>query len=199
MEGYARVRRPERFPSLSRTQLLMIDGPFTELKGDGSDSLTLVPPSMIGPPEFIHINQQETTIPAISSFDVGEGRVTWIPWDAAGLYLRHSLPAHAGLLRDALDSLMPRRQIQTNAHPLTEMSLMRQQGRTLLHLINTSGHFESAYHAPLPQHDLGIAVEGSYRVAQLAGSGAVLKTTFRDGYTHVAVPELRQYELIVFQ
>jgi hypothetical protein len=194
MEGYARVRQPERFASLARTKLLMIDGPFTELAGDGP--LTLVPPSMIGPPEYIHIDQQDTAKPAMMTYDIGKGRIVWIPWDAAGLYMRHSLPAHAGLLRDAIDSLMTRRQIRTNAHPLVEMSLMRQQGRTLLHLVNVSGHSQSAYHAPLPMSGIDIAIDGRHASAKLASSGAALPVEFRDGYSRVKVPMLDGYELI---
>jgi hypothetical protein len=198
IEGYVRVREPERFPSLSRTTLMMLDGPFTELRGTGGP-LTLVPPSMIGPPEFIHIDQKDTQTPAMSAFAVGKGQIVWVPWDAAGLYMRHSLAAHAGLLRDLIDGLMPRRQIRTDAHPLVEMSLMRQGARTLLHLVNVSGHSQSAYHEPLRMSSVDVAVEGRYGRAVLASSGTALPVRHADGYSRVVVPTLRGYELVAFE
>ena len=50
IKGYVRVRNHKSYPALTDTDLLMLNGPFTEVHGDGTDSLTLVPPSMIGPP-----------------------------------------------------------------------------------------------------------------------------------------------------
>lgn len=57
------------------------------------------------------------------------------------MYYHLSLPVHAVLDR----SLQPRRQIETSTHPLFEMLLMEQQEkrRTLLHLINLSGHSQT--------------------------------------------------------
>src|SRR5262249_24310630 len=125
VKGYIRIRDHSAFPSLGETDLLMLNGPFTTLRTAGPHTLTLIPPSMIGPPEFIHIDMRETDTPAIATKDIGKGAAVWIPWNLAGLYYRLSLPAHAALFRDIVDRLLPRRQIRTNAHPLVEISLMR--------------------------------------------------------------------------
>ena len=79
------------------------------------------------------------------------------------MYYRHSLPAHAGLFRDVVDRLNPRRQLRTDAHPLVEMTLMRQGGRTLLHLINLSGHSQTGYFPPVPMRDIHIEVAGEFQ------------------------------------
>ena len=75
VKGYFRVRNHAMFPSLKDTDLLLLDGPYTEVEGDGSQSLSLVPPSMIGPPEFIHIDMQNTNKPGIVYKELG--RVRW--------------------------------------------------------------------------------------------------------------------------
>lgn len=200
LEGYFRVRNQKRFPSLSRTALMMTDGPYTEVEGDGADGITLVPPSMFGPPEFIHIDQQDTAKPGLRSFDVGKGRIVWIPWDAAGLYYRHSLPAHRGLLRDLVDSLLSDgRQLRTDAHPLVEMTLMEQGGRTLLHLINLSGHSQTAYFPPLTMREIRVDIRGSYSGAHSVRTPAQLKTEAAGSYTTFRLPELRDYEMVVLQ
>ena len=199
VKGYVRVRDHAAFPSLKDTDLLMLDGPFTELKVDGPAALTLVPPSMIGPPEFVHIDMKETAIPAIVFQRIGKGTAAWIPWNLGGLYYRSSLPAHAGLFRDVVDKLQPRRQLRTNAHPLVEITLMRQNGRTLLHMINLSGHSQTGYFTPVPMSGIRVEVAGAFNKARTLRAPASLAIKVSQGYSGFTVPSLADYELIVLE
>jgi hypothetical protein len=197
VESYFRVRNREMFPSLRLTNLIMLDGDFAEVEGDGSASLSFVPPSMFGPPEKIHVDMKDTMKPGLVSF--ANGHVTWIPWDVAGLYYRHSLPAHAGVLRDVVDRMLPNRQIRTDAHPLVEISLMRQGGRMLLHLVNVSGHSDTAYFAPLPIRNIRVEVAGKYTHVRAVRAGSSLKVAPAQGATAFTIPELADYELLVLE
>jgi len=197
VKGYVRVRDHGAFPSLKDTDLLLLNGPFTELQPDPHASLTLVPPSMIGPPEFVHIDMKDTDTPAIAIRPVGKGTVVWIPWNLAVLYYRLSLPAHAGLFRDVLDRLGLRRQIRTDAHPLVEMTLMKQESRTLLHLINLSGHSQTGYFSPVPMSQIHIQVAGSYKSAKSVRALESLPVRVSGGYTEITLPKLSDYELLV--
>ncbi|HVW86319.1 MAG TPA: hypothetical protein VHB50_16645 [Bryobacteraceae bacterium] len=199
MKGYIRVRNHSRFPSLKDTDLLMLDGPFTEVEGNGAESLSLVPPSMIGPPEKIHIDMKDTSIPGVVTASLGKGTATWVPWDLGGLYYRHSLPAHAALFHDAVDQLHPERLLKTNAHPLVEITLMNQKGRKLVHLVNLSGHSDTGYFAPLPMQNIRIDVAGEFRRARTVRNAGELKLTRKAGYTEMIVPTLADYELIVLE
>ncbi len=199
LKGYIRIRDHSVFPSLKDTDLLMLDGPFTQLKVDEPAALTLVPPSMIGPPEFVHIDMKETDIPAMVFRRMGKGTVAWIPWDLGGLYYRSSLPAHAGLFRDVVDKLQPRRQLRTNAHPLVEMTLMRQNGRTLLHMINLSGQSQTGYFTPIPMSDIRVEVAGAFNKARMVRAPASLAVKVTQGYTGFTAPSLSDYELIVLE
>jgi hypothetical protein len=152
---------------------------------------------MIGPPEFVHIDMHDTDIPALATERVGKGTVVWIPWNLGDLYYRLSLPAHAGLFRDLFDRLDPQRQIRTNAHPLVEMSLMRQGGRTLLHLINLSGHSETGYFAPVPMEAIHIRIAGNFGSAQTIRSPGTLAVRAASGYSEFTIPRLSDYELVV--
>ncbi len=60
LRGYLRVRDHAQFPSLKDTDLLLLDGAFTEVRSIGSVPLTLVPPSMIGPPELVNVDQKDS-------------------------------------------------------------------------------------------------------------------------------------------
>ncbi len=196
VKGYLRVRRPEKLPSLQEAALLLLDGPFTETAGRHDPELTLVPPSMFGPPELIHTDMKDTDIPALLWLE--EGRAAWVPWNLGALYYRHSLPAHAGLFRDLVHRLLPGgRQLETDAHPLVEMTLMRQKDRMLLHLINLSGHSQTGYFAPLPTGPIRIRLAGRFRTASALRGGAILSAKTVDARTEFSLPRLRDYELIV--
>ncbi len=197
VESYFRIRNTSLFPSLKLTNLIMLDGDYTEVEGDGSDSLSFVPPSMFGPPEKIHVDITNTNKTGIVFF--GGGRAAWIPWDLAGLYYRHSLPAHAGILRDVVNRMLPERQIRTNAHPLVEMSLMRQGSRTLLHLVNLTGHSQTGYFAPLPMRDIRVELVGNFRQARTVRSKGSVSLTRAGGRTAFTVPRLTDYELVVLE
>jgi hypothetical protein len=199
VKGYIRVRDHAAYPSLKEADLLMLNGPFTTVKTGGPHTLTLIPPSMIGPPEFIHIDMKDTDIPAIASAKIGTGAAVWIPWNLAGMYYRHSLPAHAGLFRDIIARLLPRRQLRTDAHPLVEMTLMKQGGRTLLHLINLSGHSQTGYFPPVPMGAIRVQLEGSFRSAKTVRSARAVPVRTGDGYSDIVIPHLADYELVVLE
>jgi hypothetical protein len=199
VKGYFRVRNHAMFPSLKDTDLLLLNGPFTEVEGDGSKSLSLVPPSMIGPPEFIHIDMKDTDKPGIIYKEIGHGQVAWLPWDLGALYYRLSLPAHAALFRDVVDRLCPKRQIRTNAHPLVEITWMQQGNRSLLHLINLSGHSQTGYFAPLKMNNLRFEVAGHFQTAKTTRNARQIAVESRAGYTIFRIPELADYELVVLQ
>ncbi|MEO7142982.1 MAG: hypothetical protein ABI165_05705, partial [Bryobacteraceae bacterium] len=199
VKGYIRVRDHARYPSLKDTDLLLLDGPFPELADEAGASLTLVPPSMIGPPEFVHIDMKDTNTPGIAFQQIGKGNFTWIPWDLGGLYYHLSLPAHAGLFRDVVDRLMPERQLRTSAHPLVETTLMKQSGRTLLHLINLSGHSDTAYHSPVPMENIRFDIAGDFKTARTIRTPGVLPVRSHRGRTTFVVPLLSDYELVVLE
>ena len=199
LKGYLRVRNHAAFPSLTQTDLLMLDGPFSELPPEPNSSLTLVPPSMIGPPEFVHIDIKDTPTPGVVFRDLEKGKFAWIPWDLGTLYYRESLTAHAGLFRDVMDRLLPERQLRTNAHPLVEMTMMKQNGKTLLQLINVSGHSDTAYHVPVAMHDIRIDLAGDFKTAKTLRNPGNLKTQSTPGHTVVSVPTLLDYEMVVFE
>jgi hypothetical protein len=197
VKGYVKVRNHRQFPSLADTDLLLLDGPFTTLEGDGANSLSLVPPSMIGPPEKVHVDMRDTSTPAIVSRNLGKGSVTWLPWELGALYYRHSLPAHAGLFRDVVDGLSAQRQLKTNAHPLVEVTLMQQGGKTQVHLINLSGHSQTGYFSPVPMREIRVEVLGEFHSARALRKAMDLKVQVRGGYSEIVVPELMDYELVV--
>jgi hypothetical protein len=178
----------------------MLNGEYSQPEPLPGAALTFVPPSIIGPPEKIHTDMKDTDSPGLILGKRGAGEFAWLPWDTGALYYRHSLPAHAALLRDLVDRLLQgNRQLRTNAHPLVEVSLMRQQGRTLLHIINLTGQSQTAYFAPVPLTGLDFDLEGEFRSARALRGGAQLTVTVANGRSRFRLASLKDYDLVLME
>jgi hypothetical protein len=200
-QGSWRIHDHALFPSLTSTNLLFLDGEYAELSPREKPLLTLVPPAMFGPPEKVWVDKVETAIPGLALADLGRGRVAWIPWDVGGLYYRHSSPGHAGLIADLIDHLLPHgRQLRTNAHPLVEITVMSQPGdRTLVHLVNASGHADTAYFDPIEMRDVSIDLAGDFTRARAAVARETLAVTRSLGRGRFTLPKLGAYEVVVLE
>jgi hypothetical protein len=162
-------------------------------------ALTLIPPSMIGPPEFVHIDQKDTNKPGLILKRMGAGSVAWIPWDLGALYYRLSLPAHADLLHDVVGELYPHRQLETDAHRLVEVTLMKQGKRELIHFLNLSGHSQTGYFEPVSMKNITVKVAGVFHSAEAIRNPAKLPVDVHEDYTEITVPQLNDYELVVLE
>ena len=198
-QGYWRVHDRARLPSLRDTGLIFVDGDYVELAPIDRPALTLIPTATFGPPEKVWSDKTETTVPGLVTVDVGAGRATYLPWDVGGLYYRHSSPPHAALVGDLVDALLPDgRQLWTNAHPLVEMTLMTQpaRGRTLVHLVNGSGHHSTAYFAPIPMRDIRVELSGAIRRVRAIALDRDLPVTRGERGSVVVLPALDAYEVL---
>ena len=105
-------------------------------------------------------------------------------------------------MADVVDLLLPAgRQLRTNAHPLVEIVVMRQpeRGRTLVHLVNASGHSDTAYFEPIELRELALDLAGDFTRARAAGLGATLAVTRSGGRTRFDLPRLGAYEVVVLE
>jgi len=197
VQGYLRVRDAAQFPSLSLTNILLLNGTFAVTADQPGAALTFIPPSMFGPPEYIHADLRETQTPAL--LWLRDQRAAWLPWDLGEHYYRLSLPAHAGLFYDLLDRLLPERQLTTNAHPLVEFSLLEQHGRWLLHLINLTGHSQTGYFAPHEQRDIDVTLRLPARTARALHFGRRLSVRREAERLRFRLLRLGEHELIVLE
>jgi hypothetical protein len=201
-QGYWRVHDRAQLPSLKDTNLIFFDGEYVELEAVKPPLLTLIPTAMFGPPEKVWGDKVETTIPGVLFANYEKGRLAYFPWDIGDLYYRHSSPAHAGLMADVIDSLLPRgRQLKTNTHPLVELTVMEQPAhrRTLVHLVNATGHSDTAYFAPVEVRDIEIELAGGFNRARAVSLNMALTVTNRGNYRAFTLPSLKAYEVVVVE
>jgi len=104
------------------------------------------------------------------------------------------------LLADLIDRLLPEgRQLKTNAHPLVEITLMRQGTRTMVHFINISGHSQTGYFPPVPMQDIQVDIKDRYRQARTLKTPGTLQLTLSDNRTRFTLPTLTDYEVAVLE
>ena len=193
--AYFRIRDKTLFPSLKNTDVTFLYGDYLEVEAKGP--LKFIPPSMYGPPELVHVDWKDTDSPGLILKQFGKGTVAWLPWNLGGLYYLHSSEAHAGLMRDLIDHLLPHgRQLKTNAHPLVEITLMNQGDRHFVHLVNISGHSQTAYFGAVPMSDISVQVKGVFGSARAVRAGKDLQLTRAGEYARFTVPSLLDYELV---
>jgi hypothetical protein len=201
-QGYWRIQDRRALPSLSHTDLIFVDGDYLEIAPLDRPVLTLVPTAMFGPPEKVWSDKVETSVPGLVFADHGKGRAAYIPWDVGRLYYRHSSEAHAALMTDVIDALSKGgRQLRSNAHPLVEITLMDQPARrrTLVHLVNGTGHHDTAYFAPVPLRDIRIALDRDVRRVRAVSLDRELAITVDGRYRSFTLPVLNAYEVIVVE
>jgi hypothetical protein len=195
--AYFRIRNKAMFPSLKDTDVVFMYGDYLQVQAEAGSPITFIPPSMYGPPEFVHIDWKDTDDPGLLMKDIGKGKLAWLPWDIGSLYYRHSSEAHSRLLSDLIDSMLPQgRQLTSNAHPLVEITFLRQKGRHQMHFINLSGHADTAYFNPIPMTNIKVRVKGSFQSARALRSGETIAITNSGGYAEFTLPSLDEYELL---
>ena len=82
---------------------------------------------------------------------------------------------------------------------LVAMTLMRQEGRTLVHVINLSGQSQTGYFAPIPMRDIRVELLGNFKTARTVRNPAVLPLQKSGAYTGFTIPALADYELVAME
>jgi hypothetical protein len=125
-----------------------------------------------------------------------------VAWDVGALYYRHSSEAHRGLVADVIDRLLAAgRQLTTSAHPLVEMTLMEQpsRGRSLIHLVNGTGHQDTAYFPPLEIRDIRIDLPRDVRRVRAVALDRDLPIETNGRRHSFTVPRLHAYEVLIVE
>ena len=197
--SYWRVQHSERFPSLASFNMIPLEGPYLEM--EAGSPLTLVPPATYAPPDVVAVDQHDTDRPGLLLLPYGDGRLAYLPWQMGELYYVTGSPTYLGLFADLIDDLLPDgRQIETDAHPLVEITLMeRPGGEALVHLVNLSGYTGSNFHTPIPMRGITISVKGNYVSAHVRATDDRPGVRHSDGYTTFLLPALGDYEVVVLE
>lgn len=202
--AYFRVTRREDLPGCDDTDFVALDRAFlhVEARAGALPSLALIPPSRYGPPEKTYW-EIETDHPGLLWQTYGRGRTAYFSWPVDALFFDHSLPEHRTLLVNAVEQVSAGgRQVMTNAPPQVEVLVgVQAEGKTILHLVNYSGHQDRSFHAPLEIRDIRIDLRGGPLVYQAysARLGEVLPTEPTAGGVGFVLPRLGLFDSILLE
>jgi len=133
------------------------------------------------------------------------GGVIYIYGPIFTAYHRHGNLTFRALVGRCLDLLLPDPLIETDAPASAEVTVMQQDGRQIVHLVNYHAQRRSPAHvealeAPVPLHNVNLRLRrpGKTGSVRLASTGAELPFTVRDGAVAVTVPRVGTSEIVVF-
>ena len=91
--------------------------------------------------------------------------------------------------------------MKTDAHPLVELTVMDQpaRGRTLLHLVNGTGHQGTAYFPPVELRDIRIELARDVRRVRAVSLDRDLPVTTSGRHRSFTLPSLKAYEVIIVE
>ncbi len=187
---------------MAQTDALLVYGDILQLSTKGTPPLSYVPPSASVLPERSAFDTSGTAIPGLIMTPYGAGTLAWLPWDLPAIYYRHSPAAYPAFISGLIDHLLPAgRQLRTNAHPTVEITLMHQpdRKRTLVHLVNVSGHSGTAYFNPHQMQNIRLEIKGTYKRARAIKQNKRLKIRTHGNYSSILLPRLAEYEVIILE
>jgi hypothetical protein len=108
------------------------------------------------------------------------------------------------IVQTALNDLLDLEyEIKVDASPLLEISHLKSDSDdyTLIGLNNLSGQVGTAYHKPLPMHDIevDVKIEKPVKNIQLLKSGKTVRVTNTNGMTSFSVAVLTEYEVVIVE
>jgi len=120
-------------------------------------------------------------------------------------FMRHGVRTYKLLFLNALKRLLPEKLVETNAPTTAHISLARQGGRTIAHVL----HYvpEQRYREiqtieeAIPLHDVSLSVrlDSAPTRVYLAPEGQDVPFAWADGRAHVTVPRVDGHAMLVFE
>lgn len=200
--AYVRLADAQQDLTFPNNSFIAIDQAFNIVEPTPSARapLTFLPASNYGPPELCYWDV-ETGHPGVVTNSYGDGHSVHVPWPIGTLFYEWSIPEYRDLILQAIDLVSARgRQLHTNAPAQVEVVVGQQpdQARTLVHLINYTGHDGRAFHRPIEVRDIRIHLRGTR--AQRAYSTRLRRdldvSIDPSGSVTFTVPSLSLFDLI---
>ncbi len=201
--AYFKMSDRELFPSLAGVDITFLDEYYQhcDLRSGARPLLKFVPPCMYGPPEKCYY-EEVTDEPGIVIHPYGQGVTAVFPWPVGTLYYKYSSVPHRLLFTDTVEQLLGvDRQLTSNASEMVMFTINKQPhkgGRLLLHLVNSSGHHGTAFHAPVPMENVEVALQLDQPCTRVRAlkAGADLEFAASDGWCRFTIPSLDLFEAV---
>jgi len=207
---YVRIRLEDkaelRVDGLKDFDLVHLRGDFHEYEpASGTDQmLRLIHDVMYGPPEKCYY-RSVSDIPALLVREYGNGMAASFPFQIGAMYREWGNLGHPMLAVGTLDNLLEiGRRLKMESSPLVEATHRRDpNGRfEWISFYNHSGRLENSFHPPIPINDIEIIFQplrDVKTVRLLKDNHRLGFSVTKNGQVNVTVPELKQYEIVLFE
>lgn len=160
--------------------------------------LKLVPEQKVGPPEVCYPTE-ESELPGTFAHRYGEGVAVYVPFAAGTFYREQGYENTFIFLKDVFTNLAGVRSIAPDLTPMCEITVTKQPGRTLIHLINTTGCFDNSFFAPVPLCDIALSCELPEGCTVKAFNGGCAEIVSEGGESVIRLDKLNTYEVIAVE
>ncbi len=166
-------------------------------------AIRFAPDQRYGPPEFSYAipGVAARTDPGISMRAHGRGHAVHVPWFVGWHYLRDGLPVHRQLLEQVIARHAPPPSfVLAGDGPVELMVMSRDDGASLLTLVNYAGQRHTHYAPPPALHGLRIGVRGTVSSAQALVDDraiAAASSPAGDGLTWLELPPVGAFEAVL--
>lgn len=202
--SYLAVTDREEIPGCNLRSRLALDDAYlyVDERPGAVHSMSFIGPSRYGPPEKIY-GEVPTGYPGVIRYQYGEGATAYFPWPIGAAYFRLAQRDARELLRATLVRLTGPLQVETNAPPHVEIVVGAQphHARSVVHLINYSGHQGRAFYDALPISNIELLLRGgeTFLRARSLRSGTELELRKEDDGVSVVIPQLGLFDVVVFE
>ena len=203
-QAYARLCGDHDLFTGIEAELLALAGPWHPVEATSEAEVPLVraAPFRVFPEGLSYPDYPDPAEPlAVLHRAEGGARTVYLPFPAGRCAERTGHPDNKRLIANAvLYAAGGSAPVHLDGYPDVLLSLRLQDGRKLLHLINTTGRerYLEEY-TPVRGLHLGVRCGQSPEYVRLAGSGQDLDFDYADGIAWAAVPELVDYDIVVFE
>jgi hypothetical protein len=187
--------------------LMMMYENFMKLRtrGNARGYMNLIPNTMYGPPEKNYFLEDEITgYPGLVTNEYGRGKSVFIPWGLGAQYHFKGHHIHRAKFAGAMKNVLQVENVlETDASHLIEMShqVNRNGAYEWAGMINHSGQIGPALGRPVPVYNTTLRIKPSKPVGKVMLMRSGHSVDFRqnkDGWVELVVPEVNDFEMVVF-
>lgn len=208
VQGIAAVNGLVEYPSISNsyqkpTQLWLFEGVNAPVLPAPTLCLDVMPQQdaqvlslALAPMSSVYTALPEKGVPAILENRFGKGSSVYFTGNFGMLYGIRALPEYSrmvgNIVRRFADPL-----IEVSGPGCVEAVLRRQEGRTILHLVNLTGAMNRPFTEMVPLAGLSITVRTDSTAKPFALRGNVTESFCGSGKLHLTLEKLQDFDLIV--
>lgn len=157
--SYAIIEKKPFFPSLKDRYIIPLGkGYFPYVCGSAVSCNPIMPPQRFGPPEVCYACEDPTSYHAITFNDYGKGMGVCIPWNVGSCYYNEGNDIWFLFLKDVLEQILDIKSLSQTLSSMVEVTIGSDGRRTVVQLVNGTGHFGNSFFAPVTIADVKISI-----------------------------------------